>query len=45
MGSFEQAMLNTAFGMNDTYAKALASYLFREVIVMPTSSTTSRRRT
>ena len=32
MGSFEQAMLNTAFGMNDTYAKALASYLFREVI-------------
>ena len=44
MGSFEQAMLSTAFGMNDTYAKALASYLFREVR-MPTSSTTSRRRT
>lgn len=32
MGSFEQAMLNVAFGLKDTYAKALASYLFREVI-------------
>ena len=32
MGSFERELLNTAFSMKDAYAKALASYLFREVI-------------
>lgn len=32
MGSFEQALLNTALSIKDAYAKALASYLFREVI-------------
>lgn len=32
MGTFENSLLAVAQSMNDTYPKALASFLFREII-------------